>query len=186
MSVNAIFRNTLTKTFRAVILLVDHLAMERVSKQFGDAVSRVLLERKASLRGQRRLTGIDHATMSDMKAGVIPRMDKVIDFARGLGLDVNEWLALANYEPIWDADREFNEQLREIIEEFGGEVLLEADDLQLRGKTPEQVRAMANAVKERNRALGRGKSAEPAPRIGSGGIGPGGRGGSLLLAARAY
>ena len=35
-----------------------------------------------------------------MKQGDVPRLDKIVDFARGFDLDVNHWLTLAGYEPI--------------------------------------------------------------------------------------
>src|SRR3954452_16931856 len=100
------------------------LTMPRSSKRFGEAVCRVLDERGLSLRAQRALTGIDHDTASQMRQGVVPRMDKVIQFARALGQNVNEWLELAGYQPIepeWDPDRALMVGIRRIQEETGAD-----------------------------------------------------------------
>lgn len=67
---------------------------------FGDAVKAVLEAHGLSLRSQRIRTGIDHMTMKDMADGLRPRLEKVEQFARAFGLDVNEWRRIAGYEPI--------------------------------------------------------------------------------------
>jgi len=74
----------------------------RIDPAFGEAVARVLAKHGLSLRGQRLRTGIDHMTMKEMKAGVVPRLEKVEDFARGFDEDVNEWRVRAGYEPVED------------------------------------------------------------------------------------
>lgn len=65
--------------------------------EFGEAVRAVLSERALSLRQQRRFTGIDHVTMADMCEGFVPRMERVLQFARAFDLDENEWLEQAGY-----------------------------------------------------------------------------------------
>ena len=86
----------------------------RIDPAFGEAVTRVLAAHGVSLRGQRLRTGIDHMTMKDMKAGVIPRLEKVEAFARGFGLEVNEWRVRAGYEPVADG-RPALERIREDV-----------------------------------------------------------------------
>jgi hypothetical protein len=74
---------------------------ERVNEAFRDAVLRVFEQHgRPSLQSARIRTGIDHDTLSRMKKGDVPRIDKVIDFARGFRLNVNEWLELAGYPPV--------------------------------------------------------------------------------------
>ncbi len=60
----------------------------------------VLAEHGLTLRGQRARTGLSHVTVMGMTQGYVPEMQSVVKFARGFGLDVNEWLELAGYEPI--------------------------------------------------------------------------------------
>ncbi len=53
-----------------------------------------------TLRGAEYRTGIDHTTILNMRNGRVPGKGAVIDFAIGLGEDVNAWLELAGFEPI--------------------------------------------------------------------------------------
>jgi hypothetical protein len=76
--------------------------MRKANDQLGVAVKRVLDERGETLRGQRRLTGVSHVTVQAMLQGVVPQMETVAAFARGFGLDVNEWLELAGYDQVED------------------------------------------------------------------------------------
>jgi hypothetical protein len=76
------------------------LAMPAINEAFGAAVRHELDSRGLSLRQTRIRTGIDIDTVGRMRAGDVPRIDKVIAFARGLKLDVNEWLVLAGYDPV--------------------------------------------------------------------------------------
>jgi hypothetical protein len=71
-----------------------------INEAFGAAVRHELDSRGLSLRQARIRTGVDIETTSRMRQGEVPRMDKVIAFARGFHLDVNDWLRLAGYEPI--------------------------------------------------------------------------------------
>jgi hypothetical protein len=126
--------------------------MPRRSERFGEAVSRVLDERGLSLRAQRALTGIDHDTAAQMRQGVIPRMDKVIQFARAFGQSVNDWLEMAGYEPIepeWDPDRALMLGIRQIQEETGADFQISAGELQLKEATPEEVVAILAAIRSR-------------------------------------
>ena len=68
------------------------------NQQLAEAVKRILAEHNLSLRGQRARTGIDHVTMLGMTNGIVPNEGTIIRFARGFGLDINEWLELAGYE----------------------------------------------------------------------------------------
>lgn len=77
-----------------------YVTTKRVNPAFGEAVARVLDSHGLSLRAARIRTGIDHVTLSDMRAGYVPRMEKVVQFARGFNLDVNEWLELAGFDPL--------------------------------------------------------------------------------------
>lgn len=71
---------------------------KRVRPEFGEAVTRLLQEHELSLRAARIRTGIDHVTISDMASGYVPRLEQLEAFARGFGLNVNEWRELAGYE----------------------------------------------------------------------------------------
>lgn len=76
----------------------------RVSPEFGEAVQRVLKEHNLSDRGAQYKTEINRTTMSEMRNGYVPQLEQVIRFAKGFGLDVNEWLALAGYELMSSGD----------------------------------------------------------------------------------
>lgn len=71
-----------------------------INEAFGSRVRAVLDERALSLRQGRIRTGIDIETLSRMRQGEVPRLDKVEAFARGFGLDINEWRVLAGYESL--------------------------------------------------------------------------------------
>jgi hypothetical protein len=77
--------------------------MARVNPEFARRVCEELDRRGLSLRQARIRTGVDIDTIGRMRAGDVPRIDKVIDFARGFGFSINEWLELAGYEPILPA-----------------------------------------------------------------------------------
>jgi transcriptional regulator with XRE-family HTH domain len=63
------------------------------------AVRAALDARGLSLRGAMLKTGLDHVTIAKMASGFVPRMETVVRFARGLGLEETEWLRRAGYEP---------------------------------------------------------------------------------------
>jgi hypothetical protein len=60
----------------------------------------LLDDRGMSLRQARIRTGVDIDTLGRMRSGDVPRMDKVIEFARGFGQDANLWLELAGYQRV--------------------------------------------------------------------------------------
>ena len=66
----------------------------------GEEVDRVLKSRGESLRGQKRLTKIDHMTMKEMVDGYRVRLEKVESFATGFGLSVNYWRQRFGYDPV--------------------------------------------------------------------------------------
>jgi hypothetical protein len=103
---------------------------DRINRAFGEAVSRFLDERNLSHRQTRIRTGIDIDTVGRMRAGDVPRIDKVIDFARGFDEPINKWLELAGYPPIKD-DRPPLERIREAAQELTYEP--EMDDITLGG-----------------------------------------------------
>jgi len=72
--------------------------MERTREAFGRAICDLLDGRGLSLRQARTRTGVDIDTLSRMRAGEVVRMDKIIQFARGFGLNPSDWLELAGYE----------------------------------------------------------------------------------------
>ena len=74
--------------------------MRKPNERLAEAVQAVLDERGLTQRGQRSRTGVSHVTVQGMLNGVVPQMETVAAFARGFGLDVNEWLELAGYEPV--------------------------------------------------------------------------------------
>lgn len=77
-------------------------------------------EHGLSLRGQRPRTGLSHVTVQQMMDGVVPQMESVVAFARGFGLNVNEWLELAGYEPIRPTPRQIlGEGLLALAEKHG-------------------------------------------------------------------
>ncbi len=78
----------------------------------GEAVQRVLNEHGLTRRGQRARTGLSHVTIGQMIDGFPVQMDSVVAFARGFGLDVNEWLQMAGYDPI-------------VAQKSGSEILVE-------------------------------------------------------------
>lgn len=68
--------------------------------QFGAAVTRLLAEQGLSQRAASYRTGIDRFTLADMQKGVVPRMEKVLEFARAFDQDENQWLELAGFERV--------------------------------------------------------------------------------------
>ena len=74
--------------------------MPRVDQTFGSAVARVLDEHRLGKRQQTVRTGIDHVTVGKMLDGIIPSLETVEKFARGFGLDVNEWRLLAGFPKV--------------------------------------------------------------------------------------
>jgi hypothetical protein len=120
-----------------------------VREEFGAAVKRVLAEHNQSFRGQRTRTGLAHVTVMNMAQGIVPEMQTVVKFAAGFGLDVNEWLALAGYEPISSGGESeetafFRAHLakrRAIAEELGMEDQGQARDTGGAAMTPEEAEA---------------------------------------------
>lgn len=88
--------------------------------ELAEAVKRILAEHGLSLRGQRARTGIDHVTVLGMTNGIVPNEGTIIRFARGFGLDINEWLELAGYErlPETGAERLYR-GIRDLQRRFG-------------------------------------------------------------------
>jgi hypothetical protein len=80
--------------------------MSHINQAAGEAVDRVIREHGLSLRQARIRTGIDIDTLGRMRSGEVVRMDKVVAFARGFRLPVNEWLELYGYEPVEDTAAE--------------------------------------------------------------------------------
>jgi|GEM_PF-6753041 len=79
-----------------------------LNQAFAEAVCRTMDNwrgQRLSLRQARMRTGVDIDTLSRMRHGEVPRMDKVVAFARGFELDPNDWLELAGYERL-DKPRE--------------------------------------------------------------------------------
>lgn len=74
--------------------------MPRVDSKFGERVAAVLEEHGLGKRQQTVRTGIDHVTVGKMMDGIIPSLETIEKFARGFGLDVNEWRELTGYEPV--------------------------------------------------------------------------------------
>lgn len=74
------------------------LAYMGVKPQFRDLVLATM--GALSLRQGYIRTGIDTDTLSRMKQGDVPRLDKLIAFARGFELDVNQVFEAAGEEPI--------------------------------------------------------------------------------------
>ncbi|MBM3456915.1 MAG: helix-turn-helix domain-containing protein [Armatimonadetes bacterium] len=66
---------------------------------FGDAVVSLMASVGGglSLRQAEIRTGVDINTLSRMRSGIVPRVDKVEAFARGFGANVNDWRELAGY-----------------------------------------------------------------------------------------
>lgn len=77
---------------------------ERVNTRLAEATRRVLDEHGLTDRGQRARTGLAHVTVGNMLKGYDVQMDTLVNFARGFGLDINDWLELGGYEPIQPAD----------------------------------------------------------------------------------
>jgi hypothetical protein len=78
--------------------------------------ARVLVRSMLAGRSTRegwRLTGVSHTTISGMRHGDRPGMAKVVDFARGLGGDVNELLRAYGYPEI--AEREGDAMERQAV-----------------------------------------------------------------------
>lgn len=95
---------------------------KRVLPPFGEAVAAVLSEHGLSDRAAQYRTGIDRITMADMRNGYVPRLEQVERFARGFGLDVDEWRVNAGYEPVLPAGvHRLQQGLQELFDETAGD-----------------------------------------------------------------
>lgn len=65
-------------------------------------VKAVLEKHGVNTRQQKIRTGIAHSTVNEWLADTRPQAGSLIQFARGMGEDVNEALRLANYPPLDD------------------------------------------------------------------------------------
>ena len=101
-----------------------------------------------SYRHADRKTGVNYATIGAMTMGQVPEMESVVRFAQGFGLNVNEWLSLADYDPIWDPDAAITAGLRLIAADYG-EVRVDTRDLELAEATPAAVDAALAAIRAR-------------------------------------
>lgn len=143
---------------------VLNTVMPRISEPFGAAVREVLDARGMSRRGAMTRTGLDHATISKMASGFIPRSETVIRWAQGMGLDPNEWLEKAEYarlefaashlgenretylmRPAEEGEEESGrrillEGIRALNEELGRPIAISLDEEELKELTPEKAR----------------------------------------------
>lgn len=106
------------------------------------AVAAVLEERGLSLREAGQLTGLHHVTIRNLRRGVASGVATVLKFARGLGLDPNEWLELAGHAAL-DADSvngygRFVLGLAELYTELGRPIPVSLDLAQAQRMTPAQ------------------------------------------------
>lgn len=135
---------------------------------FAAAVKRVIKEHGATYRSQRARTRVPHSTIVGWMQGIPPSMGGVIAFARGFGLDVNEWLELAGYERLEEATsaahhlgenretylmrpaeegeeesgrRILLEGIRSLNEELGRPLAISLDESTLADLTPDKARA---------------------------------------------
>lgn len=69
--------------------------------EWGKYVIRVLSRHGSSPQKQRARTGLAHTTIYSWLDDVPPNRDGVIDFAQGMGEDVNEALRIAGKSPIY-------------------------------------------------------------------------------------
>lgn len=69
----------------------------KANSRLAAAAQAVLAERGLTLRAAGELTGLNHVTVRNLRLGVAQRPDTILKFARGLGLDPNEWLELAGH-----------------------------------------------------------------------------------------
>lgn len=97
-------------------MLVNNLA--RISEEFGRIVRDRLKEKGWSFRRACIATGVDYGTIGNMADGIVPRKGHVIDWAIGLGEDINYWLALAGYDTIPPKLVSGAEEVREATEEY--------------------------------------------------------------------
>ena len=74
--------------------------MSKGNEAFGNEVKRVMAATGLSLRAVEYKTGIDHTTVLGMVNGRVPKKGTIIDFAQGLGENINTWLSLAGYDII--------------------------------------------------------------------------------------
>lgn len=74
--------------------------MPRILEQFGRAVNDIMERRNLSNRAAMRKTQIDYTTINNMRQGMVPRKGVIVDWAIGLGENVNKWLLIAEYDPI--------------------------------------------------------------------------------------
>ena len=74
--------------------------MPKPNPEFAEAVAEALRHHNLTLRGAEYKTGIDHTTVTKMVNGLPPSRGKVIEWAEGLGENINHWLELAGWEPI--------------------------------------------------------------------------------------
>lgn len=134
------------------------LLMAPPTRSFAEAVQQVLDERGLTLRSQRQRTGLAHSTILTWLQGVRPRMEAVIQWANGFGLDVNEWLELAGYARIETREppsRIFWTTYGDIYDRLRAEgidpIVPTHNEERLATLTPDEARAEAEAYERRSR-----------------------------------
>ena len=114
-------------------MALDHLTMLAIvmlslNQAFGEWVCQTMDNwrgQKLSLRQARMRTGIDTDTLGRMRQGDVPKIDKVIAYARGFEEDVNAALRLAGYDPVEPSPDDAAEALLEAADR--GELTYEPD-----------------------------------------------------------
>lgn len=89
--------------------------------EFGEAVKQLMQARGLTNRGVTIKTSIDHGTVNNMRQGMVPKKGVILDFALGLGENVNEWLVLCGYDPIPEelvSDVTKADRVREAVTEY--------------------------------------------------------------------
>lgn len=74
--------------------------MAPTKAELGERVKLVLKDREWSYQRASVATEIPAPTIARMALGIVPGADHIINWARAIGQNINEWLILAGYEPI--------------------------------------------------------------------------------------
>lgn len=74
--------------------------MKRASPEFAATVRAVLAQHDSDPRRQQAQTGIHYVTIYDWLRGAPASLKAAVAFAKGFGLNVDEFIVLAGHEPI--------------------------------------------------------------------------------------
>ena len=134
--------------------------LDRLNRDFGDYVTELVAGR--TNREIARLTGVNHATVGEMRAGVVPSYRLLERFGNGLGLTPHQWHTLfkkARYVMEGTPAERLLDWLNDYNRRYGKAIELHFRD-GVQSLTHEDVDRLIEHHEERARRLGWGAPAD--------------------------